>query len=304
MSRVRAVAPFVLLSVLWGFSFPAIEIGLDHLDPVLFAAFRYDLAGVLLVSYVGVTRGTDALPRTRRDLAAVLAGGLFMISPNALLFVGQGSVASSVSALLQSFVPVATALFAFVLLPEERLSTAGAVGVLLGFVGVSLIAQPDPSNLRGGDTLGRLLILCQVVLIALGGVLVRYLDTDLSGATLAGWSMTVGAPVLHLASLRLGEPFAFPTVPTAIGSIVYLGVFSTAVAFVIYFTLLSRHGATQASLVSYLVPVVATVAGVVAFGESFGAPTAVGFLVVFAGFVLLERRSIRALVVDRRMTEA
>ena len=110
---------------------------------------------------------------------------------------------------------------------------------------------------------------------------------------MTGWAMLVGGLVLHLLSLVAGEPVpASVAEPAAVGAVAYLGVFSTALAFIIYFTILHDRGAFEASLVAYLVPVVATVVGVTILGETVGVLSLVGFVVVFLGFALLKRRAL------------
>lgn len=293
--RFVIVGLFGLLATLWGFSFLAIEVGLETLAPVLFAAFRYDVAAVLLLTYA-VAGNTDWRPTDRANLGAILAGGVFLVAANALLFVGQQTVPSGVAAIMQSLVPIMTSLWALGLLPEERVSAVGAVGILLGFVGVGLIVRPDPSNLLGEHVVGRLLILGQVAGVALGGVLIQRARPTLDSAALSGWSMLVGGLILHAISTGIGEAFALPATVEAGAAVAYLGIFATAVAFFIYFTLLEVRGALETSLVAYLVPVVATVVGVVVLDESLTLWTVVGFLVVFAGFVVLKRRAIADLV--------
>jgi drug/metabolite transporter (DMT)-like permease len=193
-------------------------------------------------------------------------------------------------------VPIATALWALALL-GERLSAVGAVGVALGFLGIGLIVQPDPNNLLAGDTLGRLIIVGQAISVALGGVLVQRAAPSMDRVALTGWSMLVGGLVLHTVSVAASERLAAATLaPTALGAIVYLGVFSTALAFVIYYTILEEQGAFETSLVAYLVPIVATVAGVFLLGESIGLLSTVGFVVVFVGFAFLKRHALVDLV--------
>jgi drug/metabolite transporter (DMT)-like permease len=105
--------------------------------------------------------------------------------------------------------------------------------------------------------------------------------------------------VLHLLSLGAGElPGTSAVEPTAVGSVLYLGVFSTAIAFYIYFYILEEHGAFQTSLVAYLVPVVATIVSVFVLEEALSPLTVVGFALVAAGFVLLKRDAIRKAVDD------
>lgn len=291
MSRNHDVVLFLSLAVLWGLSFPAISVGLEYLPPLLFAAVRYDVAAVLLLVYAAA-RVDEWWPTARNDLAAIAGGGVFLIAGNGLLFIGQQTVPSGVAAILQGLVPIVTALWAIPLL-GDRLSSIGAAGTAIGFLGVGLVVQPDPGNLLAGETVGRLLVVGQVVSVALGGVLVQRAGPTIDRTPLVGWSMAVGAAVLHGVSLGAGEvPSADAVGPTALGAILYLGVFATAVAFLIYFTILEAHGAFEASLIAYLVPIVATVVGVAVLGESIGPPTFVGFGLVAVGFALLKRRAI------------
>lgn len=293
--RLYTIGLFALLATLWGFSFLAIEVGLRSLEPVLFAAFRYAIAAVLLLG-AALARREDWRPTGRPDLDAIVGGGVFLVAGNALLFVGQQTVPSGVAAIMQSLVPVLTSLWALALLPEERVSAVGGVGILFGLVGVALIVRPDPANLLGGNVVGRLLILGQAASVALGGVIIQRAGPTLDRAALSGWSMAVGGVVLFATSYAIGEPFGFPTTATGWVAVAYLGVFATAVAFFIYYTLLEVRGALETSLVAYLVPVVATVVGVLVLDESMTLPTVAGFLLVFAGFVLLKRRAIGTLL--------
>ncbi|WP_220132486.1 EamA family transporter [Natronomonas sp. LN261] len=295
MSRFYIPGLLVALALLWGLSFPAISVGLEYLPPLLFAAFRYDVAAVLLLGYAIGT--TDSWwPAGRNNVAAIASGGLFLVAGNGLLFIGQQTVPSGVAAILQALVPIVTALWALVLL-GERLSAVGASGIVLGFVGIGLIVQPDPGNLFGASTVGRLVIVGQVVSVSLGGVLVQRTAPSMERVAMTGWAMFVGGITLHVLSLAYGETMtAAGSDPIALGAVVYLGVFSTAIAFVIYFTVLSERGAFEVSLVTYLVPIVATIAGVFLLGESIGLSSVIGFLVVFVGFALIKRHSLTEVI--------
>jgi len=291
VSRTVDVGLFVLLATLWGLSFPAISVGLSSLPPLLFAAFRYDVAAVLLLAYA-VVCVDEWWPTGRNNLAAIAGGGMFLVAGNGLLFIGQQTVPSGVAAILQALVPIITALWALFLL-GERLAPVGAVGVAIGFLGIGFVVQPDPSNLLAGDTVGRLIIVGQVTSVALGGVLVQRAAPSIDRVSLTGWSMFLGAVILHVLSFGVGErpkPAIVGVVP--VGVVLYLGIFSTAVAFLIYFTILAEHGAFEAALVAYLVPVVATIVSVFVLEESIGLLTLLGFGLVAVGFALLKRHAI------------
>lgn len=271
-----------------GLSFPVITVGLEHIPPLLVAALSYDVAAVLLLGYA-VTVTDDWRPTGTNNYLAITGGGLFLVAGNGLLFVGQQTVLNGVAAIRQALVPIATALWALALL-GERLSLPGAIGVVIGFLGISQVIQPNPSDLLGDETLGRLLIVGQVVSVSLGGVIVQRAEPDIDRVPPTGWSMLLGALTLHGVSLGVGElPVTQAVVPTAVVAVLYLGVFSAAIGFCIYFYITEIHGAFEVSFVTFFVPVVATLVGVFVFGETISPFTFVGFGLVAVGFVLLKR---------------
>jgi drug/metabolite transporter (DMT)-like permease len=291
------VSIFAILALFWGLTFPAIAVGLEYLPPLLFAALRYDVAAAVLLVYAAFA--TDEwFPAGRNNQLAILGGGLFLIAGSGLLFIGQQTVASGIAGIMQALLPIATAAWALFLL-GEHLSLRGAIGVGIGFFGIALVVQPDPNNLLGGDTLGRLLVVGQVISVSLGGVIVQRAAPSLDRVPLIGWSMLLGAVLLHGLSLGIGEfPGSVVAAPAALASIVYLGVFATAIAYYFYFYIIETHGAFQASLIAYLVPVVATVVGVFVLGESINWLSYAGFGLVAVGFALLKRRALAAAIRD------
>mgnify|MGYP000017657133 FL=1 len=293
MSRYRDVALFFALALLWGGSFVAIEVGLDYYPPVLYAAYRFDVAALALVSYVLLTE-SGPLPRTRGDLAAIgFSGGLSVAVNNSFLFVGQQYTTSGIASITYSLVPIATAAVAALWIGGSDLDARGALGVVLAFVGVGLVAQPDPANLAGGVTIGVGLISIGVLAVAVGSVGLRTVETSFSSIALTGWAMLFGGLLIHGLSLGLGESQQLPsTALPAIGALLFLGVLSSAVGYSIYFTLLDRLGAFEINLVSYAVPVVATVAGAVLLAEPVTPLTVAGFAVIVVGFTLLKRHAI------------
>jgi len=293
VSRYRDVVLFFTLSMLWGGSFVAIEVGLDYYPPLLYAAYRFDIAALVLVSYVLLTEA-GPLPRTRGDLAAIgFSGGLSVAVNNSLLFVGQQYTTSGIASITYSLVPIATAAVAAAWIGGSDLDARGAFGVVLAFIGVGLVAQPDPANLAGGVTIGVGLISIGVIAVAVGSVGLRTVETSFSSVALTGWAMLFGGLLIHGFSLGAGEPQQLPaTALPAVGALLFLGVLSSAVAYAIYFTLLDRLGAFEINLVSYVVPVVATVAGAVLLAEPVTSLTLAGFLVIVVGFALLKRHAI------------
>jgi drug/metabolite transporter (DMT)-like permease len=294
VSRYRDPALFLSLAALWGVAFVAIGAGLEYFPPVLFAALRYDVAGLAMLGYAAYA--VEDWRPTGRDWLAVAVGGTLMFGAyHTFLFVGQKEADAAVAAVIVALAPMLTAAFARAILPGERLSWVGGVGLLFGLAGAGVVAQPDPSNLLAGGVVSRGLVFLAAVSFALGSVLTRRVDADLPIETVEAWSMLLGAGIMHAVSLwPLDEsPADVAWTPEAVASLAYLSLGASAVGFLIYFDLLDRLGPTEVNLVSYVAPVFAALAGFLLLDEGIGAPTVAGFLVIVAGFVLVKRTALR-----------
>ncbi|WP_158058340.1 DMT family transporter [Halorussus halophilus] len=295
--RDRTVAAmFLLLGLLWGSSFVTIDVGLEFFPPVLFAALRYYVAGLVVLGFAVWT--TDRWrPRTRADwTVAVLVGALMIAGHHALLYIGQQYVSGPVAAVVISLSPLLTAVFSVFLL-DERLTGLGVVGFALGLLGVSLVAQPNPDKILSANVRGIAIVFVAAAVFALGSVLTRPLESNLPARSVQAWGMLVGAPILHFASLARGETFAaIQWTPTATASLVYLALVCGAGAFLIYFELLDLLGPTEINLIGYLEPVAATLLSWVLLGQLVDPLTAAGFVVIFSGFACIKRRALADLV--------
>jgi len=291
----RLVGSWIFLSAVWGTAFMAIKAGLVAFAeaPVLFAAFRYDLAGLLVLGYTVITVD-QWRPEKRGEWVLVLVGGAFMIAGyHAFLFVGELSTTSAVAAVVVSLSPILTTGFARILLPGRALSRLGVVGLALGLIGVAIISQPDPASLLSSPPVGELLVFLAAVSFALGSVLSTAMEASLPIETMEAWSMVLGAGMMHLISAGLGERVG--DVAWSLDGLLalgYLSVVASAIGFLIYFDLLDRLGPVEINLVSYATPLWAALAGWLVLGETVTAATGVGFLVILMGFYLIKREAI------------
>jgi len=291
----RAIAAFAAASVFFGGTFVAAKAGLSYFPPLYFVALRFDIATVVLFAFVALTTPwTEVRPRTRGDAAGILATGVLAIGlTNALIFVGQGYVTSGVASIIASLNPVLTPVFAVMLVSDERLSRRGAVGMALGLAGVALVVSPDPANLLAGGVVGKALLLGAAVAGALGSVLIRWADSDLSSTVRTAWGLPVAAVLSHALSVGAGEsPASVVWTPEAVIALAYVSIFAGAAAYIAYFGLIDATGAIKANLVFYVVPVVATLGGWALLGETISGLAVAGFAVIFAGFVVIGSESV------------
>jgi len=289
----RTLSLFVTAAVLFGGTFVAAKAGLEYLPPLLFVAVRFDIGAVVLALYAAATMSRDELrPRTVGDIVGIAATGLLVIGlTNALLFVGQQYTTSGVAAIVFSLNPVLTAVFAAVLLADERFSARTGLGTAFGLVGVALVANPA----SGGavSPLGVAILFGGAVVSAFGVVAIRRAETTLSSTARTVWGVPLAAVLSHLLSLGAGESVsAVSLTPTALVALAYVGVFSGALAYLAYFALIDTAGATRANLVFYLIPVVSALGGWLLLGEALPPLTLVGFGVILCGFLLIGSRAI------------
>ena len=302
VARLRDTALFILLALLWGGGFPATEVGLTAVTPLALAALRYYVGAAVLLVGLTAVRWRGVLPTGAGDRIAVLAGGVFLMGGNGLLFLGQQSVTGGVASILFGLIPVLTAVGGTLILTDARPDAVELLGVGLGIAGVALVANPGSV---GATPRGVALVIAAVVAVSAGNVLVERAAPESDGVVVAAWSMLLGGIVVHTFARATGETLlvVVDASPAALGALLFLGVVASAVAYTVYFGLIRRIGAFRVSLVSYLIPVVATVVGVVALSEPVGPAAVVGFLLVAGGFVFVQRAAIqRAIAASRPLS--
>ncbi|MFC7202935.1 DMT family transporter [Haloferax namakaokahaiae] len=291
MSRHRSLVLFVAAAVLFGTSFVGIKAAIGAVPPVLFAAFRVDVAAVVLLTLVAV-RGGYWRPRTRGDVLGILVSGAFVLGANnVLLFLGQQSATSGAAAVMYSLMPIASPVFAVLLLNDERISGVDAAGILLGLVGVVVIVGPE--SVLGNGSVGQLFVVGAAISVAFGSVLLKRVNATIGTLPLTAWAMLVAGVSIHAVSLGIGEsPAAVAWSPTIVAAILYVGMPATAAAYPVYFSLLAEAGPVKGNLVAYAMPVVATISGWAFLGETISAATILGFCIILTGFVVIQRVSV------------
>lgn len=291
-SRTRWQPRFGALAGIWGASFLFVKIGDEQLPPLDVALGRmaFGAAAVLVLLLMQRQR----LPRgwaTWGHLA--VAAFLMNAAPFTLFAYGEQRVSSVVAGLLNAATPLMNLPFALLLLPNQRLRVGQVVGIGTGFVGiltVFAIWQGFGSN----DLVGSLLCALAPVCYGLGGPYInRFLSSTNEGVTsLAAGQMLCGTAELLIAFPLLGSiPHAL-SVPVII-SIAALGILGTGIAYVLQHAIIRAAGATVASTVTYLVPVVSTVLGVVVLQERLTWNQPLGAVLILLGAALVQRRFAR-----------
>jgi drug/metabolite transporter (DMT)-like permease len=281
MSR-RHLAMLLALAAIWGASFMFIKVAVRELTPATLIMGRLGLAALTLGLLLPFAVGTR---ETARQLRAN-AGWLIVVAlvntaiPFWLLSWGETRIDSGLASILQAAVPIFNAVIAFVAFREVRVTGTRLIGVAVGFVGVALLVGAQPE----GKVLGALAVVGMAFCYGLGGLLTgRYLKP--AQPIVVAFASSAIATLVWLPVGVAQAPSHTPGWKT-IASVVALGIPGTALAYLLFFGLITGAGAAYASLVTYLIPPIALAYGAIFLGERFGASAFGGLALILAGVAL------------------
>ena len=271
---------FAAVSVVWGMPYLFIKIAVDEgMSPAFVSFFRVALAAAVLLP---LAWRTGALRGLRASLVPLVAFAVSeVVLPFPLIAFGEQHVASSLAAIIIAALPLTIALLAIRFDAEERATGGRLAGLFVGLGGVVVLFGIDVAG-DADELIGALCILGATIGYAIGPMIIK---RSLAGAGdplgMMAVSLAISA-VLLLPAAIVSAPSGTPS-GAAIRALVVLGVVCTALAFVLWFTLIAEVGPSRASIVTYINPVVAVALGVAFLGESLSAGAIAGLLLILAG---------------------
>jgi len=282
MTRHRNLALLIGLAMLWGASFLFIKVAVRELTPATLIVGRLGLAAVTLGLLVPFVVGSGETVRQLRAnwVWLVVVALVNTAIPFWLLSWGETRIDSGLASIIQASVPIFNALIAFVAFREVRVTGVRLLGVGVGFLGVALLVGAQPE----GKVLGALAVVGMAFCYGLGGLLTgRYLKP--AQPVVVSFASTAIATLVWLPVGVAQAPSEMPGWKT-IGSVLALGIPGTALAYLLFFGLITGAGAAYASLVTYLIPPIALAYGAIFLGERFGASAFGGLALILAGVAL------------------
>ena len=277
---------FLALGFMWGSSYLFIKIAVDSFGTFTLIALRLLIGAAFL--WVAFRLNGTSLPRERRIYGHLVVMALINITiPFALITWAEQSVDSALAAILNATVPLFVIVIAPLFLPDEPIRVNGVVGLAVGFIGVVLLVSPGLVSATG-DLAGSIALLGSSLSYALGNVYNRRNVRGLPPLVPAVFQVTFALVIVGILALVLERPWETAS-PDAGGwfSVVWLGVFGSGMAYVLYFRLLGRWGATRTSLVAYLLPVYGIVLGFLVLREHIDVTLILGTGLVIAGVALV-----------------
>ena len=279
---------WIFLTIVWGMSFYFIKISGSNLSPLQIAFGRVSLGALTVLIILLIIK--QKLPNTRKAwVRANIAGFLQHTAPFALIAYGETQITSVLAGITNAATPLWTALFSMAFIPKDRISRNEYLGVLTGFVGVLVLIGIWEGNSGENDLLG---ILAVVVATACYGGVVIYTR---SKVTELGFSPSsfIGAQLSASAIQLLILCLIFTSVPTQIssstwGAILFLGIFSTGLAFPLVYKIIRDVSSLAAATITYATPIVSTIAGVIFLSEGLQWYQPIGAALILVGVGLVQ----------------
>ncbi len=279
---------YVILCLIWGSTWIAIKIGLTDAPPLWAASIRFLIAVGLIGLYVRLKRFT--MPKTISEFLRMGHPGVYMYGTSyALVYFGEIYINSALAAVLFGSFPFFVALLSHFALAEKKTTNLGWLGMLIGFAGVVLISY-DSLQTSQNLFLGTMLVLAGSFASAFG-LMIHKRNYGQANIYVAALVQMLCGGILLLVSALVFESFGdLRWTANSVGSILYLAIIGTVVAFLGYYWLLTKARTVTVSLIAFITPLTAILIGVFLFDEQLSALILIGAALILSGITLVVRK--------------
>ena len=286
----------LLLALIWGGAFFFIDVAVAEIAPLTFVWVRLAVAAAALWLYLWATGRLPLLPAGALAAMAVLA-----LLNNALPFVlfawSQTEIDGGLASIINATSPIWAVIAAHLYTRDEGITPGKAAGVLLGLGGVIVMIGPDLLGTVGSQALAQLACLVGALSYALAGVWARrFREMQVAPASVAAWQLALAAAMMTPIALAVDRPWLDPLPSgSAMAAVLALALVCSAFAYILYFRLIEGAGATNALLVTLLVPPVAILLSALFLDERLGPQHFAGLGLIALGLAAIDGRLLRRL---------
>ena len=286
--KTSAVVVIVILSIIWSSTWLAIKIGLHDLPPFLSSGIRFFIAFITLSLYA-----VKLKLRLPKDLKTHLFFAYFSVINftigYGLVYWGEQYINSGLTSVLFSVMPFYVAVLSIKLLPSEEITLKKILGIMVGFIGVAIIFQDQLQFSHPWAPYGMAAVLISPAFSAWGTILGKKARGKLHAVTLTTFPLFYTSLSLLLLHVLFEQDSGFTFSLPAVASLFYLGIFGTAIAFVLYFWLLKTTSAVLMSLITFVTPPLALIWGWLILDEPLTWQLFAGMFIIFSGILIVRR---------------
>jgi drug/metabolite transporter (DMT)-like permease len=288
---------FIVLGIIWGSSFLLIKVGVapegtdpttvGRFDPVWLAAIRLTIASVCFLTMIAVTKRklpTDLPTWIRLLVMGILNSAL----PFTLFAWAERYIDSGLASVWNATVPLFSLVMAHYLLHDDKMTVGKVFGIIGGFVGAVILATRGIDPTRANPLEAQLVAVLASISYAAAAIFSRRELRKLDPMMTATGTLTMGALSLLVFIIVTRQPLPnFATIqPDALRSVLVLGFFNTFVAYLLFFSILPLWGAARTSMVTYIMPPIGIVLGVLFENERLDIQLVIGAILILGGVIL------------------
>lgn len=276
----------VLVMFLWAICFPLITMGLQFAPHLTFAAMRAFIAGATLLVIALILRRNQ--PKGRKNWFTLALIGLGATTLGFFgMFHASEFVSPGIATVVSNTQPLMASLLAFFIL-GEYLDTRGKWGMLLGFLGIVIIALPGLLSTYGSAYLtGIGYILLSASGITISNILIRYISSQIDALTAMGWQLILGSIFLALIAILTEDTSSVEWSPEFVLSLVGLSLPGTALAYWLWCHVLKKTELNRANVFSFLVPIFGLAMGIAFYEETYDLLVVAGISLILLGIILV-----------------
>lgn len=281
----------IILSILWGGSFFFVGVAVKELPPLTIVMFRVALASMILLAVVYL-KG-EKMPSSLGVWGAfVVMGALNNLIPFCLIVWGQTHIESGLASILNATTPIFSVILAHFFTREEKLTFNRISGIVLGWMGVSILIGIESLKGFGMEVVGQMAVIGAAISYAFAAIYGRRFKG--MNPIVVATGMLCGSTIMMIpCALYFDQPWHLTPGAMTILSVFGLAAISTSLAYIIYFHVLATAGPTNLLLVTFLIPISAIVLGVVVLGEQLGWEVFVGMGMIFIGLITMDGRVLK-----------
>lgn len=277
----------IILSLLWGGSYIWIEIALLTISPLMIVFFRVFMASIFLLSVCKILKLSFVI--NKRLFIIFLMISLFNnVIPFNLIAWGQSQITASVSSILNATTPLFTVILANYWPKGEKATLNRIIGVVVGICGVSILMGFSFDDLNNSID-GQIAILLASVSYAISVLFGKQIDSSIHPAISATMMLCISSIILMPIVIYMGVDFIAVSKIESIIPLLGLSIFSTAVAYLIFYKLIKNIG-SNVMLVTLLMPISAIFMSIIFLGESIATQHIIGLILILIGLILVDGR--------------
>src|SRR5271155_5462094 len=287
--RLKVVAAFACVYVLWGSTYLAMRIVVEHIPPAMMGGIRFLASGGIMMTWCALSGRKLRVTRAEFIRLAII-GVLLLGTGNVMVAWGEQYVPSGLAALVVAAVPLWVALIESFILKSERLRSRGMFGLALGAVGLGVLLWPQlhaSSTVGRSELIGCLGLIFAALCWASGSILSRRSQLNVDPFTATAYEMTIAGVVNLAISLAHGDLAHTVLTARGIGAIVYLVIGGSLIGFTAFIWLLEHVPTSKVATYAYVNPIVAVALGALVLHETVDAWIVAGTAVIIGGVVLV-----------------